>query len=203
MYTNIPLSTVAIILGLLVFLTRLPGVVYPEAFRKFWLAIPRSKPAGYLLMGLAIGWCATVVYLTGFMDVSEWKSDQWWEAFIRSLLLLLQAGRPSVWIVFGVIYFLIVWLLDDFLAVRGLALLSLLVARVMLDAAFVVETRARLVMVVIAYLMVVAGMWFTIAPYRFRDLLGIVLANNRRCRWLCGAGAASGILLVMLGIWVY
>jgi hypothetical protein len=100
-------------------------------------------------------------------------------------------------------YALIVWWLTEFLAVRGMALLALLSARLILDAAFDVETAARLVMTVTAYGMVVAGMWLTISPWRWRDALQFMLANDRRCRLVCAAAVAFGIVLVALGIWVY
>lgn len=203
MYTDVHLNLVAIVLGLFIFFTRLPGVLFPEPFRKFWLAVPRSQTAGYILIGLGIAWCAAAIYMTGFMDITEWQNARGFGEVVRFALELLQKGRLSVWLVFGCIYFLVILLLDDFLAVRGIALLLLLVARVILDAAFVVETPARLVMTVTAYIMVAAGIWFTIAPHRFRDLLGFFLANNQRCRWGCAVGTAFGVLLVALGIWVY
>ncbi len=203
MYTEVSLQWVTIALGAFVIAARLPGLIWTEAFRRFWLKIPRSKPAGYLLMGIAIGWCATVIYLHGFMDVHEWRDARGLGAIVRAFLELLQAGRFTVWILFGAIYALIVWLLDEFLAVRGLALIALLVARVILDAAFGIETHARLVMTVTAYLMVIAGMWLTIAPWRLRDVLEYTLATDPRCRALCGAGVAFGAVLVALGIWVY
>lgn len=203
MYTEVSLQWVAIALGAFAIASRLPGLIWTEAFRRFWLKLPRSKPAGYLLMGVAIGWCALIVYLHGFMDVTEWRDARGLGVAVRVFLELLQAGRITVWIFFGAIYALIVWLLDEFLAVRGLALILLLVARVILDSAFDVETNARLVMTVTAYAMVIAGMWLTIAPWRFRDAMECVMANNERCRAACGAGVAFGAVLVALGIWVY
>jgi hypothetical protein len=203
MYTEIPLQWVAIVFGVYIVVTRLPGLIWTESFRRLLMKLPRSKPAGYLLMGVAIGWCAVVVYLYGFMDVHEWRDARGLGAVVGAFLELLQAGRFSVWIFFGAMYALIVWLLDEFLAVRAMALIALLVARVILDAAYDVETNARLVMTVVAYLMVVAGMWLIIAPWRFRDALEYMLANNQRCRLACGAGVAFGILLVALGVWVY
>jgi hypothetical protein len=203
MYTEVPLQWVAIALGAFVIFTRAPGLIWTGAFRRFWLALPRSKAAGYLLMGIAMAWCATAIYLTGFMDAHEWENSRGLGVLVYKLLLLLRAGQFSVWVFFAAIYALIVWWLNEFLAVRGMALIALLVARVILDAAFDVETEARLVMTATAYVMVVAGMWLTISPWRLRDVLEYTLANDQRCRAFCGAGVAFGVVLVALGIWVY
>jgi hypothetical protein len=135
-------------------------------------------------MGIAMAWCAGIVYATGFIEV-------------------IKPGTLWVWPVMAAIYALLVWLMDDFLAVRGLAFIGLLVARVILDAAFDVGTQWRLVMTVLAYVMIVAAMVFTVSPWRLRDILEYMLANNSRCRVWCGVGIAVGAAFIALGVWAY
>jgi len=57
--------------------------------------------------------------------------------------------------------------------------------------------------VVWAYLLVIAGMWFTISPWRLRDIINWSTANEQRIRLLAGIRFAFGILLIVLGVTVY
>jgi hypothetical protein len=91
----------------------------------------------------------------------------------------------------------------DFLAVRGLAILLLMLAKVVVDSANQVDTQWRLVMTVIAYIWAIAGMWFTVSPYRMRDMIDWATATDGRCRALCGLGCAVGAFLIGLGVFVY
>jgi len=104
---------------------------------------------------------------------------------------------------FGAIGVLACVFLRDFLAVRGLAIVMLLLAKVMVDTARWYDTHWRLVIVVWAYLMIVAGMWFTISPWRFRDLVQWATASELRIRCLGGIRLGFGLLLVILGLTVF
>ena len=78
---------------------------------------------------------------------------------------------------------------QDFLAVRGLAVLALLLAKLMVDTGrlHLVETRWVLVIQIWAYVLIVAGIWFTVTPWKLRDFLtGFATASgksrqNRQC----------------------
>jgi hypothetical protein len=67
----------------------------------------------------------------------------------------------------------------DFLAVRGAALVMLLLAKLMVETARWVDTQWRLVIVIWAYGLVVGGMWFTISPWRMRDLIQWAIKRSR------------------------
>ena len=86
---------------------------------------------------------------------------------------------------------------------RSLGVLCLLGANVLLDAAFLREDAARLVVVAYAYLIIVEGMVMVGAPYVLRDGIALGLATPRRSRVLLSAGLIFGIVLMVLGIWVY
>ena len=86
----------------------------------------------------------------------------------------------------------------DLLAARGAAVLMLLVAKLMVDTARWVDTDARLAIVAWAYVMVIAGMWFTISPWRLRDLLFWLAKSDRRLKGaLCLLLTWSGFILVL------
>ena len=91
----------------------------------------------------------------------------------------------------------------DYLPVRGLAVLYLLLAKLMVDTARWVETDWRLVITTWAYVLVILGMWFTISPWRLRDLLNWFTANEKRTRVVSGVRLAFGVFVVILGLTVY
>jgi len=86
----------------------------------------------------------------------------------------------------------------DYLPVRGLAALFLLAAKLMVDTARDVETGWRLVIVSWTYVLVLAGMWFTVSPWRLRDLILWSTASETRTRMTCGVRLVFGLFVVVL-----
>ena len=93
--------------------------------------------------------------------------------------------------------------MTDFLAVRGLAVFILLLAQLMVDTARWEDTQWRLVITIWAYAMVVAGMWFTISPWKLRDMINWDTANEQRTRLLSGIRVAFGVFVLCLGLTVF
>src|SRR2546423_12678234 len=62
----------------------------------------------------------------------------------------------------------------DFLPVRGLAVLLLLAAKLMVDTARWADTSWRLVITTLAYVWIIAGLWLTVSPWRARGLANLV-----------------------------
>jgi hypothetical protein len=79
----------------------------------------------------------------------------------------------------------------------------LLLAKLMVDTARWVESDWRLVIVTWAYVLAFVGMWFTISPWRMRDLLNWATANENRIKIGSAIRAAFGLLVLALGIFVY
>jgi hypothetical protein len=46
-------------------------------------------------------------------------------------------------------------------------------------------------------------MWFTVSPWRLRDLLNWSVATEQRTRLVSGARVAFGIFVILLGITVF
>ena len=86
---------------------------------------------------------------------------------------------------------------------RGLAVVLLLCAKLMVDTARMAETEWRLVIVTWAYVWVFAGMWFTISPWRLRDLIVWSTANEQRTRLVSGLRLAFGVFVLALGLTVF
>ena len=65
------------------------------------------------------------------------------------------------------------------------------------------ESDWRLVLVTWAYIMVMAGMWFTASPWRMRDLIQWSTADASRFKKLCVGHTVFGVLLVVLSFVVF
>ena len=177
------LSLISILAGSLAIAVRLPGVLAPVAYRAVAVKFPRNVPAGRILMGIV---AAIVWWVMYHAATDEWK----W-------------AQPLIFIGVPVAYLLVYNFGTPYLAVRAVAALLLLIAKPMVDAADASLVSARLIVTVVAYLWVVTAIWLTVAPHQFRDLLGFVMANDRRCRLACGVGIVVGLALVSLGVLVY
>ena len=90
----------------------------------------------------------------------------------------------------------------DFLAVRALGMLALLVAEPLLEAAFLREEQVRLLLVVLVYVWIIAGMFWVGMPYTLRDQISWVSATEKRWRAAAFAGLAYGALLCAGGLLV-
>ena len=178
------LSLISILVGALAIAVRLPGVLAPAAYRAVAVKFPRNVPVGRILMGLV---AAIVWWVMYHAATDEWKWAQ----------PLIFVGVPAA-------YLLVINFGTHYLPLRAVAALLLLIAKQMVDATDGANlTPWRLVVTVVAYVWVVTAIWLTVAPHHFRDLLGFVMANDRRCRLACSAGILVGSLLVALGVLVY
>lgn len=177
------LGGVTLVIGALYLLAHLPGVIWPEAFARIAKLFPRNYAAGVLLTLAAGIWFCWLTATTDLGEMSNW----------RNTLVLVWAVGTILMIIF----------VPTFLAVRGLAFLLLLGTEVILSSAFLVDSDARLVMTVLAYVWAVVGMILVASPFYFRDALDVALKTPLRCRVLSAAGAVFGVVLLALGALVY
>ena len=190
------LAIISTILGVTVIAARLPGVIAPAKFRAYAVKFPRSIWWGRILMGIATIWAGIVLFGAATNAVTD-------EIRATGSAGIWALGRPLVIIGVPVGFWLVIQFANQFLAVRGGAALMLLIAKVMVDAADASDLTARLVITVMAYLMVIAGTWMAIAPHHMRDVIGVLMASDQRCRAVCSVGVAGGVILVALGLFVY
>jgi hypothetical protein len=175
----VKLSLLAIVLGLGYALLHAYGVIKPAAFAAGARKFPRYTPAGYPLMLLATIWFVQNVRAEPIADFA--------------------AMKPYLCAFFAAVGIGACIFVRDFLPVRGLAVLLLLLAKLMVDSARWVDTPWRLVISTWAYIWIFAGMWFTISPWRLRDLINWATANEERTRLLSGARVAFGLFVCVLG----
>lgn len=175
------LSTLAIVLGLGLGLPQIYGFMNPGGFAAAVRRFPRSLPWGYALMLLGTAWFIYNLSQESISDFAAYKN-------------ILFAGFAAVGIG-SCIY------VQDFLAVRGLAVVLLLLAKLMVDTGRprLGDTSLVLIIQSWAYLLVLAGIWLTVSPWRLRDFLHWATANEKRVKIGCSIRLAFGILIAVLG----
>ncbi len=179
---TLKLSTLAILLGLGVGLPQIYGLTNPVGFAAAVRKFPRSIPWGCALMLLGTGWFLWNLSQESISDFASWKN-------------VLFAGFAAVGI--GACIFV-----QDFLAVRGLAVVLLLLAKLMVDTGRPALVSAPWVLVIQgwAYVLVIAGMWLTVSPWRLRDMLEWGTASEKRIKVGCGIRLAFGLFVAALGL---
>jgi len=157
------LQAAGIIAGVFLVLISLPGLLKPglaAAAQKF----PRSHLAGVFLLTICLVW---TFWLLATIQMGEFS------AFRRPLLVTLPIG-----------YGLVLRFVGEFLAVRALGILCLLAAEPLLDAAFLRYEPSRLLVTVLAYLLVLAGLFWVAIPYVLRDQVNWSTRSVFRWRFL-------------------
>ena len=174
------LSVLAIVLGAVVSVPQLMGLTRPAAFATAARKFPRSLPWGYALVAAATFWFLYNLSLESVADFAAYKP-------------MMLAG-------FGLVGALVCIFIPDFLAVRGLALIFMLLGKLMLDTARWNPSPWSLVILVWAYLIICMGMWFTVSPWRMRDIVNWATANEQRIRLTSGLRLAFGLFIILLGL---
>ena len=182
---TINLSLLSIILGLGMGLPQIYGLVNPAGFGEAVRRFPRSLPWGCALMLLGTAWFLLNLSHESISDFAAYKN-------------VLFLGFAAVGI--GSCIFV-----QDFLAVRGLAVVLLLLAKLMVDTGrpHLAQTPWVLIIQTWAYLLVVAGIWLTVSPWRLRDFLHWGTATEQRIKIGCSLRLAFGLLIALLGFTVY
>ena len=179
---TIKLSTLAILLGLGVCLPQAYGLANPAGFTAALRKFPRSLPWGFALMLLGTAWFVWNLSQESISDFASYKTP-----------LLLGFAAVGILSCFYV---------QDFLAVRGLAVVLLLLAKLMVDTGRPELATTHWVLVIQgwAYVLVVAGLWLTVSPWRLRDLFDWGTANPTRVKLGCALRLAFGIFVLVLGL---
>jgi hypothetical protein len=179
----VKLSTLSIALGLSFAALNLFALLSPARFAAAARKFPRSVPVGCVLTLAGTAW---FMWNVSHEPLADFES-------LKPFLFTLFVG-----VGLGTCFFV-----QDFLAVRGLSVLFLLLGKLMVDAERWAISEWRLVIAVWAYALVLAGMWFTISPWRLRDLLQWGTANVTRIRVTSAIRLAFALFVAALGFTVF
>ena len=180
---NLELQTVGIIIGAVVLIGHLVALLQANKVRPWLQKMPRNYPFGAVLMTLNFIW---VFIIWTEMDLGE---------FYRI--------ERSIQLVIIIAYFAVVFFVTEFLAARAVGMFLILLAAPVLDSAFLEMPDTRLLLVLLAYVGAVAGMFFVGMPYLLRDGIDWVSARTERWKGASLAGAVYGALVLVCALMFY
>lgn len=180
---GIPLKGTGIVLGLLLVVKHAWALRNRERAQAFLRAFPRNYAwgAGLLTAGFLWG-----MMCLAYMDMGEFFWLRKW------FLMIVPAAFAGV-----LVY------VREFLAVRALGCLMLLAAGPVLCAAFLQPQATRLLLPILAYVWIIAGMFFVGMPFLMRDWVTWLLAKPARWSAAVWSGLAYGALLLVLALATY
>ena len=176
------LSQLSLVLGIGMVLTHALALLQVPATTRWLRRFPRDVPTGVVLMLVGTVWFEWNLMAENLEDIAKYKT-------------LLQ-------IFFAVLGVACCFFAQDYLAVRGLSVVLLMAAFVMCETARWHESLWRDAITGWAYVWVLAGMWFTISPWRLRDLINWGTASESRTRLFSGLRMAFGLFVMALGLTV-
>ena len=176
------LSCLSVLLGLGLGLPQFVGLAQPARLAAAAKKFPRNLPLGIVLMLMGTAWFVWNVNNEPIADFSAFK--------------------PYMMAAFVAVGVLSCVFVQDFLAVRGLAVVLLLLGKCMVDTGRPHLGQSDFVLVIQAwaYVLVVAGIWFTVTPWKLRDLIEWATATERRTRLLSGVRLAFAAFVLLLGL---
>lgn len=139
-------------------------------------AFPRSQPATWILLFVATAWFLFHISRLGEADYGNFKQYIALGFFALAVLSL--------------------FFTPDFLGIRALAALFLLVADVNLKAAFMQwHLPQRLLLVAYTYVLIALAIYLAVSPFRARDAIQWLYASRARVRITGGVLVALGLAL--------
>lgn len=185
-YESIPLNIVGYLLGAWLIASHLWMLAKPNEAKQVLKQFPRNYPAGAILMGVGIAWfwLLIVPFKSPLsMDLGEFNKA-------KNLLM----------IAVPVTGFLMIANVKEFLAVRGLGVIALMVAAPMLAAAWQEPATGKLLIPIFAYGLLTMGLFWVGMPYLLRDAINWAIAHDQRFRLLTMAGLGYGIATLSCAI---
>jgi hypothetical protein len=173
-------STLSVILGAVYGALNLYALLQPAAFTASARRFARSQAWGYFLMPLGTLWFLFNLNNESISDFAAYKN-----------LMLLGFGGVGL----GTCFFV-----RDYLAVRGLSVVLLLLAWFTLNFARWSNSPWHVIVSAWCYVWIIAGMWFTISPWRLRDYLLWLTASPQRLKIQSGIRLGFAALIIVLGL---
>ena len=177
------LTVYAVVIGSVMLGFCLAWFSFPQTINS-WLAVfPRNIWAGRILAALDIA-------LVTFLLLSERFS--WVDAHQQLVFMAAPAA-----------FFIVIFLMDELLAVRALGGLLLLIPFWILKAAFEHPASGKLLMTLFAYMLVVKGIVLVWSPYLYRKQLQRVNSSVALKFISFLAGSVLGLAMIVMGLVVY
>ena len=182
-YEHLSLFTVGLILGCWLIGSHSLMLAKPAMVQGFLKKFPRDSMIGQILLGIGLAWFWLLIQPVEPGKLSVLAMD----------LGEFDGAKPFLRILVPVSMVLIAISVRDFLAVRALGVLGLMVASPMLEAAFLKDPSSRLLVPIYAYALLTASLFWVGMPYLFRDAVTWVTADQKRWTILSLTGLGYGV----------
>ena len=189
-YEQIPLFTAGILLAVWLIGTHALMLAKPSMVQGYLKKFPRDVMAGRVILGIGMLWFWLLVAPDDLGILSSLQMDLGEFNKSKPLLRLLV---PAALVAVAVS-------VQDFLAVRALGLLGLMVAAPLLESAFLKDPQSRLLIPIYAYAMLTACLFMVGMPYLFRDAISWVSAKSQRWNACALGGLAYGIATLICAL---
>jgi hypothetical protein len=177
MIYSLTLQTVGLITGGVLLALHGAALWRSRESLKLLKQFPRSRAMGTVLIAIAAIWS---FFLILGMDLGEFKALQ------AYMLVGIVVGAVLAWM-----------FVEEFLAVRAIGMLALLAAEPLLEAAFMRQETTRLLLVLLAYVWIINGLFWVGMPWVMRDQIAWLTAKRPRYRAAAWAGVLySGVLIL-------
>ncbi|HBJ83980.1 MAG TPA: hypothetical protein DDZ88_08950 [Verrucomicrobiales bacterium] len=180
---GIPLKGTGIVVALALILSHVWALKNTAPTQAFLKSFPRAFHWGVILLTIDVIWS---VFALSNMDMGEFFNMR------RTFIMITIGGYVAV-----LIY------VKEFLAVRALGALMLLVAGPVLTAAFLQPQTSRLLLPILAYVWIIVGMYFIGMPFLMRDWINWLLAKPQRWNLAVYSGIGYGVMLLVAALLFY
>ncbi len=176
LYRGLSLQTVGILVGLLLITVHVVALLRQQRILPWLSTVPRSMNLGTVFLTISFLWAWMVATS---MDLGEFHQVRW----------LAQFALPVFFV--GTLF-----IANDYLGARSIGMFLLLAACPILDAAFLKAPQSRVLLSLLAYAWIVAGLFWVGMPYTMRDQIAWLQAKPSRYRMACFAGIGYGVLVL-------
>jgi hypothetical protein len=189
-YERLPLFGTGLVLALTLIGISAFFLAQPETAQRFLKKFPRNHNLGQILLGIGLGWFWLLIAPEGYgllsslrMELGEFNNAK---AFLRIL-------TPAIFVA-------VCFSVKEFLAVRALGLLGLMVAAPLLEAAFLKDPASRLLIPIFTYVLIIKSMFWIGMPYLFRDAVTWVTETPARFKAAAMANLAYGVVVLLCAL---
>jgi len=178
---TLTLTQITFLIGGLLAALNTFALLAPERARAALLAFPRDVWSARVISAVDLIW---VTWMVSHASLGRFE-------FLK----------PYIWILGIAAFVAINVLMDELLAPRALGGLLTLIANPVMAEARWADSPWRLVIIILMYSWVIAGIILLLSPFRFRKWFAYFLANDIRYHAACIGGILLGILLLAIGAW--
>lgn len=189
-YQLLPLSTTGVVLAIWLIGLHALMLAKPVAVQGFLKRFPRDPMMGQILLGIGLAWFWLLIAPEGLGKLSSLTMD----------LGEFNGAKRILQLLVPISLVLVCMSVRDFLAVRALGVVGLMVAAPLLYSAFLKDPQSRLLVPIYAYALLTASLFFVGMPYLFRDAVTWVTADQKRWKLCSLAGLVYGIAVLVCAV---